>query len=194
MTTLMLELNLVRVFDVIWYSNMAYMVITLAMFCFGLSGIYSSLRPLSESLDVRTYLARLSMLFAFFSLAILPALNWIPFDFNLLYASWFKGSVLFIIMYLFLIIPFFLAGLIFTTVFSHYSSKIQQFVLLGSHRRSGWLCALDSTAATDWPRWYSFSGLQFWLDRCGVFQQIKNVCRPIPRAGSCCGADSGDQG
>ncbi|THB78238.1 MAG: hypothetical protein D6B25_04815 [Desulfobulbaceae bacterium] len=125
MTTLMLELNLVRVFDVIWYSNMAYMVITLAMFCFGLSGIYSSLKPLQETVDVRSYLTRLSFLFALFSLAIFPALNWIPFDFNVLYDSWFKGSMLFIIMYLFLIIPFFLAGLIFTTVFSHYSNKIQ---------------------------------------------------------------------
>ena len=85
LTTLMLELNLVRVFVVIWYSNMAYMVITLAMFCFGLSGIYSSLRPLKEGADVNGYLAKLALLFALFSLAILPALNWVPFDFNVLY-------------------------------------------------------------------------------------------------------------
>ena len=125
LTTLMLELNLVRVFDVIWYSNMAYMVITLAMFCFGLSGIYSSLRPLREGSDVNSYLARLALLFAFFSLAILPAMNWIPFDFNVLYTAPVKGGLLFLVMYLFLIIPFFLAGLIFTTVFSAYSSRIQ---------------------------------------------------------------------
>jgi spermidine synthase len=121
----MLELNLVRVFDVIWYSNMAYMVITLAMFCFGLSGIYSSLRPLKEGTDVHGYLARLSFLFAVFSVVILPALNWIPFDFNTLYTSPVQGSMMFLVMYLFLIIPFFLAGLIFTTVFSCYADKIQ---------------------------------------------------------------------
>lgn len=125
LTTLMLELNLVRVFDVIWYSNMAYMVITLAMFCFGMSGIYSSLRPLKEGADVNGYLAKLAFLFALFSLAILPALNWVPFDFNVLYTSPVKGSLLFLVMYLFLIIPFFLAGLVFSTVFSTFSDKIQ---------------------------------------------------------------------
>ena len=125
LTTLMLELNLVRVFDVIWYSNMAYMVITLAMFCFGLSGIYSSLRPLKKGTDVNSYLTRLSFIFAIFSLAILPALNLIPFDFNVLYSSPIKGSIMFLVMYLSLIIPFFLAGLIFTTVFSAYANKIQ---------------------------------------------------------------------
>lgn len=125
LTTLMLELNLVRVFDVIWYSNMAYMVITLAMFCFGLSGIYNSLRPLKEGVNVHDYLAKLAFLFALFSLAILPALNWIPFDFNVLYTSHVKGSLLFLVMYLFLIIPFFLAGLVFSTVFSTFASRIQ---------------------------------------------------------------------
>ena len=39
MTTLMVELALVRVFDVIWNANMAYMIITMVMFCFGLSGV-----------------------------------------------------------------------------------------------------------------------------------------------------------
>ncbi|MBU1567582.1 MAG: hypothetical protein KJ630_18395 [Proteobacteria bacterium] len=125
LTTLMLELNLVRVFDVIWYSNMAYMVITLAMFCFGLSGIYSSLRPLPENEDVNGYLAKLAFLFALFSIVLYPALNKIPFDFNALYTSPIKGSVMFLVMYLFLLIPFFLAGLIFTTVFSSFADKIQ---------------------------------------------------------------------
>ncbi|MDD3813798.1 MAG: hypothetical protein PHZ02_04050 [Desulfocapsaceae bacterium] len=125
LTTLMLELTLVRVFDVIWYSNMAYMVITLAMFCFGLSGIYSSLRPLQKGADVHGYLAKLSFFFAVFSLALLPALNLIPFDFNALYSAPVKGSLTFLVMYLFLLIPFFLAGLIFTTVFSAYASRIQ---------------------------------------------------------------------
>ncbi len=125
LTTLMLELTLVRVFDVIWYSNMAYMVITLAMFCFGLSGIYSSLRPLPENVDVNKYLARLALLFSIFSIAILPALNWIPFNFDTLYTAPVKGILMFLVMYLFLIIPFFLAGLLFTTIFSAFSSKIQ---------------------------------------------------------------------
>ena len=125
LTTLMLELTMVRVFDVIWYSNMAYMVITLAMFCFGLSGIYSSLRPLPTGIRPNRYLAVLALLFAASSLAILPILNALPFDFNLLYSAPVSGIGYFLIMYLVLALPFFLSGLIFTTVFSCYANKIQ---------------------------------------------------------------------
>ncbi|MCI5222375.1 MAG: hypothetical protein D3924_06825 [Candidatus Electrothrix sp. AR4] len=125
LTTLMLELTLVRVFDVIWYPNMAYMVITLAMFCFGLSGVYSSLRPLPHGMDPRRYLSVLAFLFSIFSLLIMPALNQLPFDFDILYQSPMKGAALFLVMYLILIIPFFLAGLAFTTVFSSYAARIQ---------------------------------------------------------------------
>lgn len=125
LTTLMLELTLVRIFDVIWYSNMAYMVITLAMFCFGLSGIYCSLRPFPENGDIHSYLSRLALCFAVSAVAILPALNYIPFDFDMLYSSSIAGGLLFLVMYFFLIIPFFLAGLIFSIIFSRYAEKIQ---------------------------------------------------------------------
>ena len=43
LTTLMMELVLTRIFDVILSANMG---ITCAMFSFGLSGIYVTLRPL----------------------------------------------------------------------------------------------------------------------------------------------------
>lgn len=125
-TTLMLELTLVRVFDVIWYSNMAYMIITLAMFCFGLSGVYCSLRPIKKTTDINRYLSVLAFLFAVFSLLILPALNLLPLDFNLLYSDPLQASGYFLIMYFFLVMPFFLAGLIFTTVFSAYAGRIQK--------------------------------------------------------------------
>src|SRR6187397_2053604 len=43
--TLMLELVLTRVFDVILNPNMAYMVIACALFSFGLAGVYVTLQP-----------------------------------------------------------------------------------------------------------------------------------------------------
>ena len=55
--SLLLELVLIRVFDVILFSNIGYMVITGAMFALGLAGVYVALRPLDESADVRKYLA-----------------------------------------------------------------------------------------------------------------------------------------
>lgn len=125
LTTLMLELALVRVFDVIWYSNMAYMVVTLAMFCFGLSGILVTFRPGMGERNIRSRLVVLSGCFGIASLLILPSLNFIPFDFDILYQNPLKGTVWFLVMYFFLILPFFLAGLIFSLVFSHYSEQIQ---------------------------------------------------------------------
>lgn len=125
LTTLMLELTLVRVFDVIWYSNMAYMVITLAMFCFGLSGVYSSIRPLKDGKKVRFYLSILALLFAITALCILPVMNLLPFDFNLLYKEPGKGFLFFLCMYSMLALPFFLSGLTFTIIFSNFSRKIQ---------------------------------------------------------------------
>jgi spermidine synthase len=124
LTTLMTELTLIRVFDVIWYPNMAYMVITLAMFCFGLSGVYSSLRPIKAENSVALRISILSLLFGVFALAIMPIMNKIPFI-RLLYIEPETGFLNFMLMFIVLGIPFFIAGLIFTTVFSTYSKKIQ---------------------------------------------------------------------
>ena len=124
LTTLMTELTLIRVFDVIWYPNMAYMVITLAMFCFGLSGVYSSLRPIKSNITIPRYLSILSLLFGILTLAILPIMNAVPFI-RLLYTKPDIGIWIFILMFVILGLPFFLAGLIFTSVFSEYSKKIQ---------------------------------------------------------------------
>ena len=125
LTTLMLELTLIRVFDVIWYPNMAYMVITLAMFCFGFAGVYYSLRPLDPTTDIRSYISTIAHLFALTTFAVYPVLNHVPFDFQLFSTAPAKGFLLFLIVYFALALPFFFAGLIFTTVFSVYAKKIQ---------------------------------------------------------------------
>ena len=123
--TLMLELTLVRIFDVIWYSNMAYMVITLAMFCFGLSGVYFTLHPLPVDKDPRPYLAKLAVFFAASALALLPVLIYVPFDFNSLYVKPKQELLYFLLIYTFLVLPFFFAGLLFSSVFTSYADKIQ---------------------------------------------------------------------
>jgi spermidine synthase len=124
-TTLMLELTLIRIFDVIWYANMAYMVITLAMFCFGMAGVYSAIRPFRDNSNIPRVLASLSLLLGLTAFAILPMLNWLPFNFEVLLATPKKGIFMFLVMYLFLAMPFFFAGMIFTLVFSRFSERIQ---------------------------------------------------------------------
>ncbi len=123
--TLLLELALLRVFDVILYSNISYLVITSALFCFGLAGVYSSLKPLGKSENIRKYVAKLSVLFAISAIIILPIMNIIPFDYGEVTKNPIVQLFAFFAMYLFLALPFFFAGLIFTSIFSVYTDKIQ---------------------------------------------------------------------
>ncbi len=125
MSTLMVELSLVRVFDVVWNANMAYMVITMVMFCFGLSGVYLSLRPARDNAVENGTLVRLAVAFAISNLIILPTLNLLPLEFQDFHIDTGRKSLLFMLMYLAISMPFFLAGVIITLLFSSYSQKIQ---------------------------------------------------------------------
>ena len=119
--TLMLELLLTRVFDVILTPNLAYMVIACALFSFGLAGVYVTLRPPKDA----AHLPALCALFGLASLALLPILNWLPFDYEQLGARPLVQVVSFAAMYLALVVPFFLSGLVFTLLFSANARAIQ---------------------------------------------------------------------
>src|SRR5205823_14067776 len=70
--TLMLELLLTRVFDVILTPNMAYMVIACALFSFGLAGVCVTLQPGRFSRVNGAWLSMLAVLFAVSTLALRP--------------------------------------------------------------------------------------------------------------------------
>jgi len=126
-TTLMLELLLTRVFDVVLLPNTAYMVITCAVFAYGLAGLYVTVRPFPEQLSVDRVAAVLTLLAGGTSVLLLPAINAIPFKglpFN--QGSWKRELVSFIAVYAALVVPFFLAGLTVTTVFSRHASAIRR--------------------------------------------------------------------
>ena len=125
MTTLLIELLLIRIFDVILTSNLGYMVITTALLSLGLGGIYRAIRPLPAERNVNRNLAAFAALFGLSTLAILPVFNVLPFDFYELADAPVSQSLYLIGMYLSLAFPFFFAGLIFTTVFSEFSDRIQ---------------------------------------------------------------------
>jgi hypothetical protein len=126
LTTLMVELALVRVFDVIWYANKAYMIITMVMFCFGLAGVYQSLWPMKQDEKFKKKLCWLTFLFGVLILVILPVVNLLPIDFHAVQVGSSKDIFYFLLMYLVLATPFFLSGMIFTAIFSYYSRHIQQ--------------------------------------------------------------------
>lgn len=124
-STLMIELSLIRAFDVLFYPNIAYMIITCAIFAFGLAGIYSVLRPLKAPEAVQSFLSSRAFLFSIATLAILPVTNLLPFDFYELKADFSTQFLYFLGIYLVLVLPFFLAGLVFTNLFATYSKSIQ---------------------------------------------------------------------
>jgi spermidine synthase len=124
--TLTLELTLMRVFDVLWYPNMAYMIITLAMFAFAFSGVFVSLRPIPDNANLKLRLALLVLSFGVFSVLILPVLNYMPVDFSKFFTNDSNEFGSFFALYLILALPFFLAGIIFSTIFSSWPDNIRR--------------------------------------------------------------------
>ena len=123
--TLMLELVLTRVFDVILNPNMAYMVIACALFSFGLAGVYVTLQPGRFSDVNARWLSVLALLFAISTLALRPVLNFLPFDYEAVSEGPIRQLFAFSAMYVTLVVPFFLSGLMFTLLFSAGARSIQ---------------------------------------------------------------------
>ena len=126
LTTLMVELLLLRIFDVILQDNLAYMVISCAMFAFGLSGVYATLRPPTSNWTTEYYLSNLAMLFGISIAILLPVINILPFSLDQFFTQLKLQVFYFLLLYLVLILPFFFSGLIFATAFSHYAGHIRR--------------------------------------------------------------------
>jgi hypothetical protein len=126
LASLLLELNLNRVFDVLWYPNMAYMIITLAVFSFGLAGVYLSIRPMRNVAEFWTNLATLTILMAACVLTMQWSIDRLPFEYNQLVGNEAgKATANFFLIYFVVCEPFFLAGLVLSVVFSHFPSQIR---------------------------------------------------------------------
>jgi spermidine synthase len=125
LAALVAELSLIRAFDVLFYPNIAYMIITSALFGFGLAGVYTVLRPLRETKTMNSVISRWAVLQAISTIAILPILNWLPFDFNKLATDPITQAAYFAGIYLVLVLPFFLVGLVLANIFSAYAERAQ---------------------------------------------------------------------
>ena len=122
--TLMTELLLTRVFDVILYPNLGYTVITCAMFALGLAGVWAALRPQPPDADLSRFLSRAAAMYGLGLLALVPVLNLLPFDYEAIGDAPLHQLLWFTLLYLALVVPFFAAGLVFTTVFSFHPRQI----------------------------------------------------------------------
>ena len=126
LSTLMAEVLLIRVFEVIFLNNIGYAVITCAMFGFGLAGTYAAIWPLGSNRNMRKRLAILSLMFGAAILLLRPALNATTLIHTLFHSYKVIGIALGgSIVYLLVLLPFFLSGLLLAYLFSAYSSRIR---------------------------------------------------------------------
>lgn len=126
LSTLSLELMLMRVFDVILEGNLAYFVVTMAVFGFGLAGIYATVRPVPVTRDIRGRLSLCSAAFAASIVLLIPLLNALPLDYRLVTKAPFVTIGAFLAMDLALLTAFFLSGYVLIAVFSTYTHRIQR--------------------------------------------------------------------
>ncbi len=122
LSTLLLQLCLIRVLGVILNPVMGYMAITSAMFALGLGGVYVFIFRNKFENQIRL-LPIIAVVFALSVLSLLPVFNWLPFNLH------FEGKYITIQvlswagMYLALTMPFFMVGIIISIIFSNYSSE-----------------------------------------------------------------------
>jgi spermidine synthase len=126
LSTLVLELMLTRAFDVTLTPNLSYFVVSLAVFSFGLAGIYATLRPIPVIADITGRLVGCSVGFAASVLLLHPVINALPLDYLRIARAPIVTLAAFGTLYLALLVPFFLAGYVLIAIFSKYAAKIQR--------------------------------------------------------------------
>jgi hypothetical protein len=126
LATLVLELMLTRVFDVVLAPNLAYFVVTSAVFAFGLAGIHATLRPLGVEQDVSEAMFARSAAFAVSTAVLIPLIDVLPLDYTRIGKHPVSTLLAFGALYVALVVPFFLAGSVLITAFSRYATSIQR--------------------------------------------------------------------
>ncbi|MBI3529584.1 MAG: hypothetical protein HY067_16650 [Betaproteobacteria bacterium] len=123
--TLLLELVLTRIFDVILQSNLSYLVVSSAIFGFGLGGIILMLWPMAAVATERLA-ARASLAFAACVLALIPLLTLLPFDLKRLVEEPWGQLPLLLILYAGVLAPFLASGLVISIVLTRYASRVHR--------------------------------------------------------------------
>lgn len=163
LSTLILELTLTRIFDVVLIPNLGYFVVTSAVFAFGLAGVYATLRPIPVENDITHILVTRSVGFALATFLLIPLIIYLPLDYAQLGKHPFKTLFGFLTLYAALVLPFFLAGTVLIAMFSKYALSIQRLYfwdLVGA--------GLGSIVAIPLMASISPSGLMLLASACGL--------------------------
>lgn len=122
LSTLFYELSLIRILDVLWYPHFAYMVITLALLGFGISGVVTSVFAENKKLFSNTTLSVLTVLLALSYGGMFFFLNRFHVDFDHFSSVAYLGAKV-LLVFSGLVVPFFLGGLILSIQFTKNADK-----------------------------------------------------------------------
>lgn len=123
LSTLLIEILYTRIFSVIYYSSLAFLMISLALFGSGLSGVFMSLSKISEKKNAIKYLEYMILAYA----VLLPVIYKITLTTKIDFLNLFSpitNLVPLFINFLVLLVPFFLAGISLVLIFTLYSGEI----------------------------------------------------------------------
>ncbi|MBK9331110.1 MAG: hypothetical protein IPM96_01600 [Ignavibacteria bacterium] len=134
MSTILLEFTLTRVLSVSLWYHFAFMIISVALLGFGISGVVLALSSRIEKIQSDKLLSILSLLYGVSVLFSFITMNKIPFDpFSLLTDS--VQLIYLPIYYLLITLPFFFAGLVISVLLVRYKkevSKLYFYDLIGA--------------------------------------------------------------
>lgn len=125
MAVLVLEFNLTRVLSVSLWYNFAFMIISIALLGFGISGVFLAKIKLFERKNVNLSVSLLSVFFGVSVILSFYLMNKIPLDpFSLLSD---KIQLIYLpIYYILITIPFFFAGLIIALLITTFREKVHK--------------------------------------------------------------------
>ncbi|MBD3414226.1 MAG: hypothetical protein GF421_07350 [Candidatus Aminicenantes bacterium] len=129
LSTVLIEILYTRVFSVIYVSSFAFLMISLALFGYGLSGAYMSMSRFIKKKDAIKYL---ELFLLGFSLS-LPVIYKITLSTNIDFLNLFHPFSNFLLLlfdFILLLLPFFFAGASLVLIFSLYSSEIGQLYFI----------------------------------------------------------------
>lgn len=125
LSTLMLEFTLIRVLSVSLWYHFAFMIISIALLGFGISGVTIAISDRLNKLEVNRLLTLTSLLYSLSVLVSFGIINRIPFEpFSL-----FVQPIQFLYLpfyYLTIVLPFFFAGMVIGLIFTRFKNSINR--------------------------------------------------------------------
>jgi len=122
-STVVFEILYTRIFSVIYLSSFAFLMISLALFGYGLSGFFTSFSKLTRDKKGLKYLEYFVLAYALLLPVIFKITLIAKIDFTNLFNP-ITNLLLLMVNFVVLIVPFFAAGVSLVLLFSYYSEEI----------------------------------------------------------------------